>query len=160
MITTQDPTNLDRSYWCAGLLLNFLAETPDTDGAYTLIDSVVRRGTEPPPHTHTLEDEELLVLQGVLEYRFGSQKGILYPGKSICMPKGLEHYFRCLTPEVRVLVRLSPGGLERSFKSFGIAVTDSLLSPPPEQVPGFAEIAKIFAAAGVFFSEHQHSRQV
>ncbi|MCA9839580.1 MAG: cupin domain-containing protein [Trueperaceae bacterium] len=143
---------LKHSYWCAGLYLNFLAEKGDTTGIYTLIDSVVSQGTEPPPHTHTLEDEEIMVLEGVLEYRVNTQKGILHAGEQVLMPKGKEHYFRCQTPEVRLLVKLTPGGLEESFKSFGVAVKDSLLPPPHEQVPSFAEIAKIFADVGVFFS--------
>lgn len=148
-------TTLENCYWCAGLFLNFLAETPDTDGEYTLIDSVVRQGTEPPPHTHTYEDEELLPLEGVLEYRYGTHAGVLKVGERVMMPKGLEHYFRPATPEVRLLVRLSPGGLENSFKSFGVAVVESLLPPPPEKVPEFAEIAQIFAKNGVFFSPHK-----
>lgn len=134
------------------LYLNFLAEKADTAGDYTLIDSIVRQGTEPPPHTHTLEDEELMVLEGILEYRFGKQKGLLHAGETVLMPKGQEHYFRCQTPEVRVLVKLSPAGLEESFKSFGVAVADSLLPPAREKVPSFAEIAKIFADVGVFFT--------
>lgn len=145
-------TTFENCYWCAGLFLNFLAETDATDGEYTLIYSVVRQGTEPPPHTHTYEDEELLLLEGELEYRYGTIHGFLKVGESVKMPKNLEHYFRPLTPEVRLLVRLSPGGLETSFKSFGIAVTESLLPPPREKVPSFAEIAQIFAAAGVIFS--------
>ncbi|MEZ4632960.1 MAG: cupin domain-containing protein [Deinococcales bacterium] len=144
--------NLDRCYWCAGLYLNFLAEKADTAGEYTLIDSVVRRGTEPPPHTHSYEDEELLVLEGLLEYRYGPEKGILKPGDRVLMPKGQEHYFRCQSPEVRLLVKLSPAGLEESFKAFGVAVRDSLLPPPHEQVPSFSEIAKLFAEVGVLFS--------
>jgi quercetin dioxygenase-like cupin family protein len=145
-------TTFENCYWCAGLFLNFVAESQDTGGEYTLIDSVVRQGTEPPPHTHTFEDEELLVLAGELEYRYGTQAGLLRPGERVTMPKGLEHYFRSATSEVRLLVRLSPGGLETSFKAFGVAVKDSLLPPPREQVPGFVEIAQIFAEKGVIFS--------
>jgi hypothetical protein len=96
-----------------------------------------------------------LVLEGVLEYRYGTHTGGLKAGQSVMMPKGLEHYFRPVTPEVRLLVRLSPGGLENSFKSFGVAVTESLLPPPRERIPGFAEIAQIFAQKGVFFSSHK-----
>jgi quercetin dioxygenase-like cupin family protein len=146
---------LERCYWCAGLYLNFLAEEADTAGSFTLIDSVVRRGTEPPPHRHTHEDEELLVLEGRLEYRYGTKTGRLEPGETISMPKGLEHYFRCLTPEVRLLVKLSPAGLEEIFKSFGVPVNESLLPPGRDKVPGFAEIARIFAEAGVHFAPRQ-----
>jgi quercetin dioxygenase-like cupin family protein len=155
--SNQEPTQLSlkNCYWCAGLFLNFLAETQDTDGQYTLIEGVIRQGTEPPPHTHTFEDEELLVLEGVLEFRYGTVQGLLKAGEVVNMPKGLEHHFRCVTPEVRLLVKFSPGGLESGFKSFGVPVTESLLPPPREQVPGFSEIAQIFARLGVHFSPHQ-----
>ena len=155
-LSLKPPTStLENCYWCAGLFLNFLAETHNTGGDYTLIDSVIRQGTEPPPHTHTYEDEELLVLEGELEYRYGTEHGLLKIGEGINMPKGLEHYFRSVTPEVRLLVRLSPSGLENSFKSFGVPVKESLLPPPREQVPSFAEIAQIFAKVGVHFTDRQ-----
>ena len=156
IVTNEQPRQLfDNCYWCGGLFLNFLAETLDTDGAYTLIDSVVRQGTEPPPHIHTHEDEELLVLEGELEYRYGTEHGLLKVGESVVMPKSVEHYFRSVTPEVRLLVKLSPSGLENCFKSFGVAVTESLLPPPREKVPSFAEIAQIFAEVGVHFVSYQ-----
>ncbi|MBF6595662.1 MAG: cupin domain-containing protein [Thermaceae bacterium] len=145
------PDNLERCYWCAGLLLNFVAETADTAGRYTLIDSVVRRGTEPPPHLHTYEDEELLLLEGQLHYRLGQSEGLLNPGEYLWMPRRQAHHFECLTPQVRLLVRLSPGGLEEGFKAFGVAVKDSLLPPPREGVPAFESIVQIFAEHGVYF---------
>ena len=143
---------LEQCYWCAGLFLNFLAETQDTDGQYTLIETVVRQGTEPPPHTHTYEDEALLVLEGELEIRHSSKSSFLKAGEVVNMPKGSEHYFRCVTPEVRLFIKLSPSGLESGFKSFGVPVKEFLLPPPREQVPGFHEIAQIFARWGVHFS--------
>lgn len=151
--TIQD---LERCYWCAGLFLQFVAETRDTGGSYTLIDSVVQQGTEPPPHVHTYEDEELLLLEGQLRYRFGSAEGgwtegMLNPGEFVRMPRQQEHYFESLTPQVRLMVRLSPGGLEQAFKDFGVAATDSLLPPPREAVPGFETISRIFAERGVHF---------
>jgi quercetin dioxygenase-like cupin family protein len=148
--------DLERCYWCAGLFLQFVAETRDTGGSYTLIDSVIHQGTEPPPHVHTHEDEELYVLEGQLHYRFGPSdqqmtEGILNPGQFVLMPRGQVHYFSCLTPQVRLMVRLSPGGLEQAFKDFGVAATDSLLPPPREAVPGFEIISRIFAERGVHF---------
>lgn len=148
----------ERSYWCAGLYLNFLAESQDTGGGFTLIESVVRQGTEPPPHLHTYEDEQLLVLEGELEYRFGGQCGRLGPGEHVVMPRRLEHYFRALTPEVRLLVRLSPGGLEEGFKAFGVSTVDYPLPPPREEVPPFPEIARIFAGLGVHFTPPERSK--
>ncbi|GIW34611.1 cupin domain-containing protein [Meiothermus sp.] len=153
-------SDLERCYWCAGLFLQFVAESSDTDGSYTLVDGVIRQGTEPPPHVHTHEDEELFLLEGRLRYCYGSgegdrTEGVLDPGGYVWMPRGQEHYFECLTPQVRLLVRLSPGGLEQAFKAFGVAATESLLPPPREAVPGFETIAGIFAERGVYFVRPQ-----
>lgn len=139
----------EQTYWCARLLLGFLAQSPDTAGQFTLIDGWVRQGTEPPPHRHTHEDEALLVLEGELEVWVGSQSQHLGPGQYLLMPKGVVHYFRCVSPQVHLLVRLSPGGLEQGFKAFGVPLQASLLPPP--QGPSFAEIAQIFAGFGVYF---------
>ncbi|RIH84878.1 cupin domain-containing protein [Calidithermus roseus] len=146
----QTPPPLERRYWCAGLYLNFLAEAPDTGGDFTLIEGVVRGGTEPPHHAHTYEDEALLVLEGELEVWYGGRHVRLGAGDCL-MPRRQEHYFRCLTPQVRLLVKLSPGGLERGFKAFGVPFSESLLPPPPERVPDFPEIARIFGELGVYF---------
>lgn len=146
----------ERSYWCAGLYLNFLAESQDTGGDFTLIESVVRQGTEPLPHTH--EDEQLLVLEGELEYRFGAQRGRLGPGEHVLMPRRLEHDFRVLTPEARLLVRLSPGGLEAGFKAFGVPAKNHPLPPHHREVPPFPEIARIFAELGVHFTPPECSK--
>ncbi len=92
--------------------MQFVAETRDTGGSYTLIDSVILRGTEPPPHVHTYEDEELFLLEGQLQYRFRDTEGVLNPGEFVLLPRGQIHYFECLTRQVRLMVRFSPGGLE------------------------------------------------
>jgi hypothetical protein len=48
---------LGNSTWYKGLLISQLAGSSDTNGAFDLVESKMKKGTEPPPHTHDREDE-------------------------------------------------------------------------------------------------------
>ena len=49
----------EATYWTMSVYLpTWLAEGKDTDGSYALAEVVIPKGVgEPPPHTHTREDE-------------------------------------------------------------------------------------------------------
>ena len=64
-------TSLKLSKWYMGTLLTNLAETPDTNGAFTLFEATLVPGTEPPPHVHSLEDELFYVLEGEFDVYVG-----------------------------------------------------------------------------------------
>jgi hypothetical protein len=44
-----------------------LAGGSDTDGAFDLVESKMKRGTEPPPHIHDREDELFYILAGEIK---------------------------------------------------------------------------------------------
>ena len=48
---------LSNSTWYKGILVSQMAGTADNDGAFDLAIAKIRRGTEPPPHVHSREDE-------------------------------------------------------------------------------------------------------
>jgi hypothetical protein len=48
---------LTNSTWYKGILVSQEAATADNNGAFDLVLSKMRRGTEPPPHVHSREDE-------------------------------------------------------------------------------------------------------
>jgi quercetin dioxygenase-like cupin family protein len=58
---------VEMSTWYKGILVSHLATEKDTGGAFDLVMSRMRSGTEPPPHIHEREHEVFYVLEGELE---------------------------------------------------------------------------------------------
>ena len=50
------------SVWYMGNLFTILAGSADTGGRFGLLETVSRRGTEPPRHVHHREDEAFYVM--------------------------------------------------------------------------------------------------
>jgi len=53
---------LTNSTWYKGILISQMAGTADNNGAFDIIVAKTKRGTEPPPHVHTREDEVYYLL--------------------------------------------------------------------------------------------------
>ncbi len=102
--------SLDNSTWYKGILVSQLAGEADTDGAFDFVTSKMRRGTEPPPHVHSREDEFFYVLDGNLD--FYTEGRVIGVGGGECMflPKGQPHAFQIRSAEIDVLVFMTPGG--------------------------------------------------
>jgi mannose-6-phosphate isomerase-like protein (cupin superfamily) len=47
----------------------------------------------PPPHSHSLNEELVYVLEGTLRYTVGSETRDLQPGDSMATPRGIVHGF-------------------------------------------------------------------
>jgi uncharacterized cupin superfamily protein len=55
---------LRNSWWYKGMLMSQMAGNADNNGAFDVIVAKARRGTEPPPHVHSREDEFMYLLLG------------------------------------------------------------------------------------------------
>jgi hypothetical protein len=56
--------SIEISTWYKGILSTQMATDDETGGAFDLVLSNMRSGTEPPPHVHTREHEFIYVLDG------------------------------------------------------------------------------------------------
>ncbi len=108
----------EASYWSLGLLETFLAEGKDTDGRFSLGEGLAPKGAEPPPHTHTREDEAYYVLEGELTFRVGGQTVEAGPGDYVWLPRGVEHSFEIKTEQARALVLFTRRGWRRPSRSW------------------------------------------
>jgi hypothetical protein len=59
---------LSNSTWYKGLLVSQMAGTADNNGAFDLVISKMRAGTEPPPHVHSREDEFMYIFSGEMRF--------------------------------------------------------------------------------------------
>lgn len=141
----------ESSYWSLGLLQTFLAEGITTGGQVTLGEGLARKGTEPPPHTHTREDEAYYILEGELTFHVGGRTIEAKPGDFVWLPRGIEHTFELQTAQARALVMFSPAGLEEAFKQVGEPARSATLPPPADESLYVQKVLALFGAYGLQF---------
>ena len=76
-----------------GHLFSFLADSGQTNGSLAIIEVTVRKGLEPPPHTHSREDEMYYVLDGRWSFDAGGEPFAAEPGSLVFLPRGVAHSF-------------------------------------------------------------------
>jgi len=108
--------SLEISQWHLGNLVTYLADTSDTNGAYCLMEVLMRPGNEPPPHVHTREDELFYVIKGKFDAFAGEERFSVDAGGCVFLPRLKPHAFIIRSPELRMLALFSPSGIEEAFR--------------------------------------------
>ena len=137
--------------WFFNGLMTTLATHDETNGAYCIMEHVLTAACNPPVHVHEVEDEAWYVLEGEMEVVVNGESVLLGPGSYALAPRGVDHYFRILSPEARVLVITSgetpDGGTHAFFEAAGTAAPGREL-PIPE-APDPEAIAALAAPRGI-----------
>lgn len=143
MLTGVLPAGQGKAYWVVGDRYTILASGEDTGEAFALIHAEVPPGGGPPPHVHRREDEAFYILEGVLTCHADGRPLPAPAGAWVTLPKGSLHTFRNDgTAAVRMLIVVTPAGLERFLAEVGQEVTDG---PPPAVTP--ADVEKLLRVA-------------
>ena len=137
--------SLNDSVWYNGSLLTFLATGEDTQGQFSLLEIVGRKGNVPPPHIHHREDEIFYVLEGELTVSVGDRVIKATPGTMAFLPRNVQHSFTIDSEQGRILVLLTPAGLEGWFKEFSVPAPAMTL--PPADEPPYGEVQRMLEAA-------------
>ena len=144
-------TSLELSKWYMGMLLTNLAETPDTNGAFSLFEATLLPGTEPPPHVHSREDELFYVLEGEFDVYVGEEVFNGKTGECIFLPRFKPHSFVIRSPRLRLLILFTPSGVEEAFRSMSSPAQN--LAPPTEALTyseaDMEQTVQRFSASGV-----------
>jgi quercetin dioxygenase-like cupin family protein/catechol-2,3-dioxygenase len=133
--------SLDQSVWYSGWLMTFLATAEDTQGQFALIEAVARKGNVPPPHIHHREEETFYVLEGEMTVSVGDRTIKATPGTTVIVPRDVVHSFAIESQQLRVLILLTPAGMEGWFKEFSVPAPAMTL-PPAAEVP-YSEIQRM-----------------
>jgi quercetin dioxygenase-like cupin family protein len=133
--------SLKESVWYSGWLLTFLATGEDTQGRFSLIEGVARKGNVPPAHIHHREDETFYIVEGEMTATVGGQKIKGTSGSVIFAPRGIVHSFEINSEQMRMLVLLTPAGLEGYFKECSVPAP-AMTMPPPAEVP-YSDMQKL-----------------
>ncbi|WP_081221235.1 cupin domain-containing protein [Pseudoalteromonas luteoviolacea] len=104
----------------AGNLYREVINGEQTDGQFSLIESIIEPGQGGPFHTHANEQESFLVLNGTLTIFDGSDRYDATPGTFVFCPPGTLRGFRNETDErVKVLILYTPPGIEKMIQMEG-----------------------------------------
>lgn len=133
--------------WVLNSLMEIKASADETGGTLTVIEQVVSPAGNTPLHVHRDEDESFVVLEGELEVTLGDQRVRVGPGQFVFGPRGVAHGYQVLSPQARVLVLATPGGLERFFRAAGRPAASRTLPEP--QAPDVDELLPVAAAHGI-----------
>lgn len=137
--------SLDHSVWYNGSLMTFLASGEDTHGQFALIEVVARRGNVPPPHIHHREDEIFYLLEGEIVVSVGDRTIKGTAGTMVFLPRDVAHSFTIESDQGRMLILLTPAGLEGWFKGFSVPARAMTL--PPADEPAYGEVQRMLEAA-------------
>jgi quercetin dioxygenase-like cupin family protein len=118
-----------------GAVFHFLAMGHETNNRHSLIKIRVKQGAEPPPHTHSREDESYYILKGSIRYNIGEDEITVNEGEYVYLPKDVSHSFKILSEEAEVLMWMSPAGLEQWFWDNSAPAPDGKPLPVPQGPP-------------------------
>ena len=83
-----------------------------------------------PRHSHAREDELFISLDGDHVIELGDEEHRIGPGESVFAPRGVPHAQRRVAAgEGRILVVVTPGGLEGFFRELAEAEHGGTLGP-------------------------------
>jgi quercetin dioxygenase-like cupin family protein len=115
------------------------------DGASTgtmgMFEMSVPAGSNvPPPHSHSLNEECVYVMEGTLRYSVGDVTRDLGPGDSMFTPKGTVHRFSNPSSALaRALIVLSPDIGAQYFRDVGSVVNTGA---PPDKAALISVMAR------------------
>jgi len=101
---------LSNPTWYKGMLHSQMAGTTDNKGAFDFIISTIRRGTEPPPHVHSREDEFFYVFSGEMKAYVDREVFIVKASECMFLPRLKPHAWVITSAAINVMALITPGG--------------------------------------------------
>jgi mannose-6-phosphate isomerase-like protein (cupin superfamily) len=135
-------------------LTTYLVEEEDSNGDFGLIEAVMEPGNEPPPaHVHSREDELYYILEGEFDVYVGEEAFKVQTGECVFLPKLKPHAFVIRSSRIRLLLIITPGGLEEAFRSMASPAQslDLPVGMPTYSTSDLKQTAQRFSGYGVRF---------
>ena len=146
---------LPNSTWYKGILCSQMAGPADNNGAFDTVISRMRRGTEPPPHVHSREDEFFYMLSGEMTVYVDGEVFQLTAGECMYLPRRKPHAFLITSDEVHSVVTITPGGFFDAINKMNVPA-ERMDIPTDDDIVTYAnadltETMKVFEQYGVRF---------
>lgn len=125
------PPGRGAGLWHLDVLWTLKIPAAATGGAFSLTEQLIPKGSAPPVHRHTHEDEAWIVLDGEVTFFLEDNQLTAGPGSYVFGPRGQAHTHRVESDTARLATLLVPGTCEAFFHATG-RPAQSLTLPPPE----------------------------
>jgi quercetin dioxygenase-like cupin family protein len=124
------PPGHGEALWHLDVLWTLKIPAAATGGAFSLAEQLLAKGSAPPVHRHTREDEAWIVLDGEVTFFLDDEQHTGGPGTYAFGPRGRAHTHRVESDTARLAILLFPGTGEDFFRATG-RPGDSARLPPP-----------------------------
>jgi mannose-6-phosphate isomerase-like protein (cupin superfamily) len=146
---------LSNSTWYKGILVSQMAATADNNGAFDLVISKNRRGTEPPPHVHAREDEFFYVLSGRMQVYVDGEVFAVAAGECMFLPRRRPHAWLITSEEAHLILLVVPGGFLDAINKMN-APAERMEVPTDVEIVTYAnadltETIQVFEQHGIRF---------
>lgn len=121
--------------WFFGDLAVIKLSGTQTGGRMAIVEFTALGGSEPPRHTHSLDDEVFIVEEGEITFRVGERRVDAIAGHIVLAPKGIPHTYTVRSQRARWLVVTFPAGFE-AFVREASAPAGALRLPRPDEPQG------------------------
>jgi len=145
--------SLQTSAWYMANLTTYLVEKKDGNGDFALIEAIMEPGNEPPPHVHSREDELYYLIEGEVDIYVGKEAFKVQAAECAFLPKLTPHAFVIRSSRIRLLLIITPGGLEEAFRSVASPAQslDLPIGMPTYSTTDLKRTAQRFSEYGVRF---------
>ena len=122
--------------------LTFKVSAEQTGGVFAFGYATTEPGGGPPPHTHSLEDELFVILEGTFEFTVNGDKVIANAGDVVFSPRGNQHTFKNVGTTVgKSLLVVTGSNFEKFYERYSAAID--------VEEPDFPELIKIAEEHGI-----------
>lgn len=116
---TLQPPGGGEILWHLDTLWQLKIPAAATGGAFSLVEQLIPKGSAPPVHRHTHEDEAWIVLDGEVTFFVDDEQHTAGPGSYVFGPRGRAHTHRVESDTARLATFLIPGTCEAFFRATG-----------------------------------------
>jgi quercetin dioxygenase-like cupin family protein len=146
---------LANSTWYKGILASQMAGPADNDRAFDFVISKIRRGTEPPPHVHSHEDEFLYVFAGEMKVYVDRDVFAVEGGECVFLPRRTPDAWLITSEQVHVILLVVPGGFLDAINKMNAPAKRMEVPADGETVTyatvDLTETIKVFEQQGIRF---------
>jgi len=138
------------TYFSLGTRATFLLQGEDTGNRFSLIEFLLVKGADTPPHTHLNEDEHYYVLEGDITVQVGDETIRATPGTYVYLPRDVRHSYRVESDQAKLLVGIFPAGFEQFFLANGAPVDPDAIPPAPQGPPSEEQVRALVEEAAKY----------
>jgi mannose-6-phosphate isomerase-like protein (cupin superfamily) len=137
------------AFWNLDILWIMHATAAQTEGRWSLIEELCRKGSGAPPHIHEWSDETFYVLDGEISFLLGDDIKLVRTGAFVSIPRGTVHGFRVDSETARILNYYVPASWEAAVMELAVPAEARTLPPIGMKLPDMRRAPELMRTYGM-----------